>query len=128
MAAPRPAASATAGTPGSNRCGGGRNVLPSIRTTSIIDPPVRKGGIASGWSVWPTTPPAGQEGPTPVDWCGPAKLQADPVRAEHLVPGEGQEVHAERGHVDRLVRHRLGAVGEHQRALLVRPPGGLGYP
>ena len=81
--------------------------MPSIRTTSIIEPPVRNGGIASSGSRRPNSTPM-------------------PVRAEHLMAGEGQEVHAERGHVDRLVRHRLGAVGEHQRALLVRRPGDLG--
>src|ERR1700721_4231851 len=57
MAADRPAACAAAGTPGSNRAGGGRKVLPSIRTTSIIDPPVRNGGIASSSSARPYSTP-----------------------------------------------------------------------
>ena len=60
-----------AGTPGSNRCGGGRNVLPSIRTTSIIDPPVRNGGMASSSSARPNR--------TPIPY-GPSILCAEKTR------------------------------------------------
>ena len=38
---------AVIGTPASKRCGGAAKVLPSIRTTSIIEPPVRNGGSLS---------------------------------------------------------------------------------
>ena len=41
---------------------------------------------------------------------------ADARWAEHLVPGEGREVDAERGDVDRHVRHRLAGVQHGQRA------------
>ena len=78
-----------------------------MRTTSIIDPPVRNGGSASSRAYLPYSTPR-------------------PSGPEHLVPGEGQEVSAERGDVDRVVRHRLRAVDEHQGARLVRQPGDLG--
>ena len=48
---------------------------------------------------------------------------ADAGRAAHLVPGEAEEVGAERGDVHRHVRHRLGGVHQHQRADRVRPVG-----
>jgi hypothetical protein len=38
------------GTPASKRCGGGAKVDPSMRTTSIIEPPVKNGGIESNRS------------------------------------------------------------------------------
>ena len=41
---------AVIGTPASKRCGGAAKVLPSIRTTSIIEPPVRNGGSLSSTS------------------------------------------------------------------------------
>src|SRR3712207_7793877 len=50
-----------------------------------------------------------------------APQHADPGGPEHLVPGEHQEVRAQRGDVDRLVRHRLRAVDQHQGADLVGP-------
>ena len=46
-------------------------------------------------------------------------------RGEHLVPAEHVEVAADRRHVDRDVRHRLGAVDEDQRAGLVGLAGHL---
>src|SRR3712207_7769994 len=48
-------------------------------------------------------------------------FRSDAGGPEHLVPGEHQEVGAEGGDVDRLVRHRLRAVDEHQRPDLPRP-------
>ena len=50
----------------------------------------------------------------------PAVEHADAGRAVQLVPGEGVEVAAERLHVDRQVRHGLGAVDQH------RPPRRVG--
>ena len=41
------------GTPASNRAGGGAYVEPSMRTISIIEPPVRNGGSASSSSRRP---------------------------------------------------------------------------
>ena len=52
-----------------------------------------------------------------------APERADPARAAELVGREGEEVAAERLHVDRPVRRRLRRVDDHDRALLVRPGG-----
>ena len=41
---------------------------------------------------------------------------AEPERAEHLVPGEGEEIGPEVRDVHRVVRHQLGAVHQEQRA------------
>src|SRR3954468_12443254 len=70
-AAASPITWAVIGTPASKRCGGGMNVLPSIRTTSIIEPPVRNGGSASRTSYRP------QRTPTPV---GPSILCPEKTR------------------------------------------------
>ena len=77
--------------------GGSAKVDRSIVTVSIIDPPVMNGGIAA------------QD-------LGPAPEAADPGRPEHLVAGEGHEVHIELADVDRHVRHRLAGVEHDQRA------------
>ena len=68
-----------------------------MRTSSIIEPPVRNGGIAA-------------------EQLGAPVEHADAGRPEHLVPGERGEVDAERGEVDRHVRHRLAGVEHGQRA------------
>ena len=41
--------------------------------------------------------------------------------------GKGQEVHVQGGHVHRMMRHQLRAVGEHRHARLVRQSGDLGH-
>ncbi len=46
---------------------------------------------------------------------------ADTGRPAHLVAGEGEEVHVEGDHVDRHVRHGLGAVEDDERADLAGP-------
>src|ERR1035438_10025289 len=69
--------------------------------------------------------PAGQERWHRLKQLTPPVQHADPVRGEHLVPGEDQEVQAERCHIGDLVRHRLRAVTEHQRPDRVRPRGDL---
>ena len=56
-----------------------------------------------------------------------AVQHAEPERAEHLVPGEREEVHVQGGHVHRMMRHELRAVREHRRADLVRESGDLGH-
>ena len=66
-------------------------------TVSIIDPPVRNGGIDD-------------------KQFAAAVEHTDPVGAQHLMPGEGGEVDVERVEVDRLVRHRLAGVQHRQRA------------
>ena len=68
-----------------------------MKTCSIIDPPVRNGGIAASRSYRPYSTPT-------------------PLGPEHLVPGERGEIHAERGEIDRHVRHRLAGVEHGQRA------------
>ena len=73
-----------------------------MKTCSIIDPPVRNGGMAASSSR-------------------SAVEHADAGGSEHLVPGERQEVDVQRGHVDGLVRYRLAGVEHGQRA---DPPGG----
>ncbi len=50
-----------------------------------------------------------------------APEDADPHRAEHLVPGEGQEVAAEVADVHRPVRHALRPVHQRQRPDRPRP-------
>ena len=56
--------------------------------------------------------------------AAPARDQhADAGRAADLVPGEGDEVRAERGHVHRHVRHGLRGVEHDQRADLAGPRG-----
>ena len=55
QAAASPTAWAAMGTPASKRCGGGAGRL-SIRTSSIIEPPVRKGGISSSRARAPERP------------------------------------------------------------------------
>ena len=49
--------------------------------------------------------------------------EADPARAAHLVPGDGDEVGAERLDVEPDVRRRLRAVADEDRAARVRPRG-----
>src|SRR5262249_48295456 len=51
----------------------------------------------------------------------PAPEEADPARTQHLVPGGGDEVAAERLYVDPHVRGRLRRVADVNRAALVRP-------
>ncbi len=70
---------------------------PSRRTSRIISPPPRKGGIC-------------------LEQLLAAPEHADAGRPEHLVAGEGEEVDPERAHVDGAVRDELGAVGERRRA------------
>ena len=86
-----------------------------MATVSIIEPPVRNGGIASSSSRRPYS--------TPI-----------PLGPEHLVPGERREVDVQRVEVDRLVRHRLAGVqhGERTHRLgagrPIRPPArGAGH-
>ncbi len=43
--------------PASNRCGGGAKVVASIVTVSIIEPPVRNGGMASSSARLPYSTP-----------------------------------------------------------------------
>ena len=76
-------------------------------TLRIIEPPPRKGGISRSSS-------------------SRAPERADPGRAVELVAGEGVEVDAELGDVERQLRRRLGAVDEHQRAGVVGAGGDLG--
>ena len=84
-----------------------RSSPPSV-TISIIEPPVRKTGIASSSSGRP------QSTPTP---SGPSILW----------PAEREEVDAELGDVDRQVRHRLAGVEHDERADLVRPGDELAH-
>ena len=51
------------GVPASKRSGAGAYVEPAIRTTSIIDPPPRNGGIASSSSLRPHSTPT-PDGPS----------------------------------------------------------------
>ncbi len=99
-----PTASAIGGVPASKRHGGSAGAKRSRRTSRIIPPPPRNGGID-------------------VEQLGAAPTaRRCPVGPEHLVRGEGQEVDAERLHVDRQVRDRLGPVDHHERAGAVRRP------
>ena len=81
----------------------------SMVTVSIIDPPVRNGGIA-------------------VEQLAAPVQHADPGGAEHLVAGERREVDVERVEVDRLVRHRLAGVQHRQRADRLGPADQFGAP
>ena len=74
-AAARPTACAALGTPASNFCGAGAYVERSILTSSIIEPPVSKGGMASSSSARP------QSTPTPI---GPYSLW--PLKAMKSAP------------------------------------------
>ena len=74
---------------------------PSRRTSRIISPPPRNGGMASSSSSRPQSTPM-------------------PVGPQHLVAGEGDEVAPELGDVGGEVGHVLGAVDQQQRA------GGVG--
>ena len=56
-----------------------------------------------------------------LEQLAPAPERADAARAAQLVRREGEEVAAERLHVDRPVRRGLRRVDDHDRALLVRP-------
>ena len=71
-------------------------------TISIMEPPVRNGGMAD-------------------EQLAAAVQHADAGRAEHLVAGEHREVDAQRAEVDRRVRHRLAGVQHGQRADLAGP-------
>ncbi len=57
----------------------------------------------------------------------PPVEHADARGPEHLVAGEDVEVGPERGHVERQMRHRLGAVHQHEGARRMRPAGHLGH-
>ena len=92
------------GVPASNRQGTSFGVNPSLRTSRIIPPPPRKGGMPSSRS------PAPHSTPMPV---GPSILWA--LKARKSTP--------ERGHVGGEVGDRLGPVGHHDGA---GPVGGLG--
>ena len=70
-------------------------------TVSIIEPPVRNGGIASSSSARPHSTPM-------------------PVGPSILWPEKASEVGAERGDVDGHVRHRLAGVEHDERADRVR--------
>ena len=54
-----------------------------------------------------------------------APEHADAGRADHLVPGEGDQVGPERVHVDRHLRHGLRGVDDDRRAVRVRRRGDL---
>lgn len=63
-------------------------------------------------------------------WHGLQQLLAtienpDAVGGKHLVAAESQEIDAERGHVDRLMRDCLGAVHEHHSPDRMRPTDDL---
>ncbi len=90
-------ASAIGGVPASNRAGGAAYVVFSIVTVSIIEPPPRNGGIAASSSARPQSTPM-------------------PVGAEHLVPGERDEVDVVVDDVHRHMRYGLGRVQHQQRA------------
>ena len=79
-------------------------VKPSRRTSRIISPPPRNGGIASSSSA------RAQSAPMPL---GP----------QHLVGGERDEVGVPRLHVGGDVRHVLARVDEHERVVRVRGVG-----
>ena len=64
---------------------------------------------------------AGHERRHRVEQLAAAPQDAGAGRAQHLVAGEDVEVGAQLLHVDRQVRHRLGAVDEDERA------GGVGH-
>src|SRR5674476_1597332 len=81
MAACSPTACAIGGVPASNRYGGGANVDPVMRTTSIISPPPRNGGRLSSSSYRP------QSTPIPV---GPQILW--PVKARRSQPRSATDV------------------------------------
>src|SRR5580658_8954696 len=88
IAASRPTASAMGGVPASNFHGTSLVVKPSRRTSRIISPPPRNGGIASSSSG----------------------------RAEHLVPRQPEEVDSEGADVGREMRRLLSAVHQDQGA------------
>ena len=89
------------GVPASNLWGTSLNVVWRRWTSRIISPPPMNGGIASRSSRRAHSAP-------------------EPVGPSALWPENDEEVGAQRLHVDRLVRHGLGAVDEHERA------GGVG--
>ena len=93
MAAPRPIAPAMGGVPGSNRHGRSFQVARSSQTSRMISLPPKNGSER-------------------LQHLAPAVEHADAGRGAQLVPREGVEVGAERRHVDREVRRRLGAVEE----------------
>ena len=64
---------------------------------------------------------AAQEGRHPVEQVLAAIEHADARGPEHLVPAEGQEIGVPGPHVDRLVRHGLRRVDQHDGA------GGVGH-
>ncbi len=64
--------------------------------------------------------PAALPGRHLLEQLRPAVQDADAGRPEQLVAREGVEVAAQRLHVDREVRHGLGAVEEHRHLLPVR--------
>ena len=65
--------------------------------------------------------PAGHERLHLLEQLRLAPEDADAARAAHLVAGDGDEVDAERLHVELHVRRRLRGVADEDRALLVRP-------
>ena len=76
-----------------------------MKTCSIIDPPVRNGGMAASSSYRPYSTPT-------------------PAGPQHLVPGERGEIDAQRGQVDRHVRNRLAGVEAARAAERVRYEAG----
>ena len=96
-------ASAIGCVPASNFHGTSLVVKPSRRTSRIISPPPRNGGISSS-SAW-------------------RPQRADAARTAHLVGGERDEVGVPRLHVGGDVRHVLARVDEHERVVGV---GGVG--
>ena len=106
-AAPRPIASATGIVPASNLRG---RLGP--RGLEVAD---------AGDHV-----PAAEERRHRLEQLAAAVQHADAGRPVGLVAGPGVEVGAERGDVDRQVRHGLRAVDQHERAGGVRALGDLG--
>ena len=107
MAAPRPTASADGADPASNLCGSSPHVVCS-------------------YCDLPDHVPAHQERLHPLEQLRPSPEEADPARAAHLVPGDGNEIGAQLLHVDAAMRRGLRRVADVDRALLVRPRGERG--
>ena len=108
MAAPRPTHSTIAGVPASNFQGSALKDVFSSSTDWIISPPLMNGRHV------------------------PEQLLAAPERARAARPGqlvarEGEEVAAERLHVDGAVRRRLRAVDHDDRVARVRPVADLAH-
>ena len=108
MEAPRPTHSTIAGVPASNFQGSALNDVFSSSTDWIISPPLMKGGMSLSSSSRPHSAPA-------------------PLGPGQLVAREGEEVAAQRLHVDGAVRRRLRAVDHDDRVALVRPVADLAH-